>query len=463
MYEMYRLMAIAKYDDRYVIPKAHVEQAHELEEIGCSLDFDEGPGMYDSGPFGEASGRPVPVAVETFHALKQRQTSDDAPPATRSCAAGSTCSTGTATARPTGLFPPTATDAAVSEPMRPLGTRRHARGRPPGRVVVPRLPRRRARSTGCRCSRAAARRAGRRRRGALDPAPRRTSRATPLRRPRSATTSRSSTCRASTRSTCPTGPTATPGGAARCWPVQGGATGPAASSSTPRGELPDYLPMVLEFAAVADPDGGRGAAAGVPAEPRAAAVRAARGRARRTPTWSPPSARRCPGLARRPGRGAWRWLDGPPTETVGLEPYDPRLLPLHRSAAREPRWTSCSGESCPTWCSRCSSAARSGATATTSSAGRRARRSSTSRGCCGSARRCSTSGILVVFIGHVGGLVIPESWTEAVGISEEHVPLQRAALRRHRGLLHAGRHRDPDLPAAHDRAGLHGHHHATTR
>lgn len=27
-------------------------------------------------------------------------------------------------------------------------------------------------------------------------------------------------------------------------------------------------------------------------------------------------------------------------------------------------------------------------------------------------------GILVVFIGHVGGLVIPESWTEAVGISE---------------------------------------------
>jgi nitrate reductase gamma subunit len=27
-------------------------------------------------------------------------------------------------------------------------------------------------------------------------------------------------------------------------------------------------------------------------------------------------------------------------------------------------------------------------------------------------------GILIVFIGHVGGLVIPESWTEAVGVSE---------------------------------------------
>ena len=78
LYEMYRLMAIAKYADRYVIPTAHVERAHELEEIACSLDYDEGPGMYESGPFGEASGRPAPVAVETFNALKQRQTSESA-------------------------------------------------------------------------------------------------------------------------------------------------------------------------------------------------------------------------------------------------------------------------------------------------------------------------------------------------------------------------------------------------
>lgn len=76
MYEMYRLMALAKYDERYVIPTAHAEQAHNLEEMGCSLDFEEGPGMYESGPVGEASGRPVPVAVETFHALRQRQESD---------------------------------------------------------------------------------------------------------------------------------------------------------------------------------------------------------------------------------------------------------------------------------------------------------------------------------------------------------------------------------------------------
>jgi nitrate reductase beta subunit len=78
IYDMYRLMAIAKYEERYVIPTAYQEQAHDLEEMGCSLDFDDGPGMYESGPFGEASGRPTPVAVETFNALRQRQSSDGA-------------------------------------------------------------------------------------------------------------------------------------------------------------------------------------------------------------------------------------------------------------------------------------------------------------------------------------------------------------------------------------------------
>ncbi|WP_110182987.1 nitrate reductase subunit beta [Nocardioides solisilvae] len=78
MYDMFRLLAIAKYEDRYVIPSAHAEQAHALEELAteCSLEFDGGPGMYDSGPFGEGSGRPVPVAVENFQMLKDRQTSD---------------------------------------------------------------------------------------------------------------------------------------------------------------------------------------------------------------------------------------------------------------------------------------------------------------------------------------------------------------------------------------------------
>ena len=78
IYRMYRLMAIAKYDERYVIPTAHLEQAEKLEETACALDYEDGPGMFDSSAFGEASGRPAPVSVETFHALRHRQTGDRA-------------------------------------------------------------------------------------------------------------------------------------------------------------------------------------------------------------------------------------------------------------------------------------------------------------------------------------------------------------------------------------------------
>ncbi|MFJ2619773.1 nitrate reductase subunit beta [Glutamicibacter sp. NPDC087344] len=74
--EMYRLLAIAKYEERYVIPAAHAEQAHDLEEMGCSLDFEDGPGMGGAGPFGSSSGASVPVAVENFQSLKNRQTAD---------------------------------------------------------------------------------------------------------------------------------------------------------------------------------------------------------------------------------------------------------------------------------------------------------------------------------------------------------------------------------------------------
>ncbi len=80
MHALYRLLAIAKYEDRYVIPKAHSESARSLEELACALDYDGSPGMYESGPFGEASGRPMPVAVETFHALQQRQHSESIVP-----------------------------------------------------------------------------------------------------------------------------------------------------------------------------------------------------------------------------------------------------------------------------------------------------------------------------------------------------------------------------------------------
>ncbi len=78
VYDMYRLLAIAKYDERYVIPPAHAEQAHALEELAteCSLDYEGGPGMGGSGPFGEGSGGTTPIAVENFHMLKDRQTTD---------------------------------------------------------------------------------------------------------------------------------------------------------------------------------------------------------------------------------------------------------------------------------------------------------------------------------------------------------------------------------------------------
>jgi nitrate reductase / nitrite oxidoreductase, beta subunit len=103
--EMYRLLAIAKYEERYVIPTAYEGDAHHLEEVGCSLDVDGGPGMLGSGPFGEASGRPMPVSVETFHALRTRQTSDDvADPETPGARVNLLNWDGKG--RPPGLFPP---------------------------------------------------------------------------------------------------------------------------------------------------------------------------------------------------------------------------------------------------------------------------------------------------------------------------------------------------------------------
>jgi len=78
MYDMYRLLALAKYDERYVIPPAHAEQAHALEELAteCALDYEGGPGMVASGPFGEGSGTPTPIAVENFTMLRTRQSAD---------------------------------------------------------------------------------------------------------------------------------------------------------------------------------------------------------------------------------------------------------------------------------------------------------------------------------------------------------------------------------------------------
>ena len=80
-------------------------EAHQLEELGCSLDVDGGPGMVGSGPFGEASGRPVPVSVETFHALRDRQTSDQIADPGRPGARINLLNWD-GKGRPDGLFPP---------------------------------------------------------------------------------------------------------------------------------------------------------------------------------------------------------------------------------------------------------------------------------------------------------------------------------------------------------------------
>ena len=80
MYDMFRLLAIAKYNERYVIPTAHSEQAHSLEELAtdCPVTGFDDELLDESGPFGEGSGRGAntPVAVENFKMLQQRQTSE---------------------------------------------------------------------------------------------------------------------------------------------------------------------------------------------------------------------------------------------------------------------------------------------------------------------------------------------------------------------------------------------------
>ena len=109
------------------------------------------------------------------------------------------------------------------------------------------------------------------------------------------------------------------------------------------GELPDYLPMVLEFAARVDVDAGRALleeyrpsielvriALQERQSPYAAAVVAV---CATLPGESPPDRAAVMAMAGASGP--------PPPESVGLEPYDPRLLPLqpipsHQRAGARP-------------------------------------------------------------------------------------------------------------------------------
>jgi nitrate reductase / nitrite oxidoreductase, beta subunit len=82
MEDMYRLLAVAKYDDRFVIPSAHAEFAGDLsiQQGSCGLDFAGGPGSCGADHVHEhASAGANAMSVEDFHLR-----SKDAPPVTSS-------------------------------------------------------------------------------------------------------------------------------------------------------------------------------------------------------------------------------------------------------------------------------------------------------------------------------------------------------------------------------------------
>ena len=70
---MYRLLAIADYEDRYVIPLAHAELGERLmqEQGSCGLDFAGGPGNCGAvDPRPDTSSPHVPYDGEQFHLIE---------------------------------------------------------------------------------------------------------------------------------------------------------------------------------------------------------------------------------------------------------------------------------------------------------------------------------------------------------------------------------------------------------
>jgi nitrate reductase delta subunit len=101
------------------------------------------------------------------------------------------------------------------------------------------------------------------------------------------------------------------------------------------GELPDYLPMVLEFAAVADPEAGEA----LLREYRPSLELLRLGLVDDATPYADLLVAVCatlPGPSPADRAAVQAMVDGPPTETVGLEPYDPRLLPLADARVQEP-------------------------------------------------------------------------------------------------------------------------------
>lgn len=69
--DMYRLLALAKYDERYVVPTSYTGSTpHDGATSGCSLDGDGGPGMMPGRDFD----------ADTFHAPPPNSRRDPPPP-----------------------------------------------------------------------------------------------------------------------------------------------------------------------------------------------------------------------------------------------------------------------------------------------------------------------------------------------------------------------------------------------
>jgi nitrate reductase beta subunit len=66
--EMYQVMAIANYEDRFVIPSTHREYAENTFDMkgGCGFSFGNGcsDGSTETSLFGGTKKRTIPIAVE---------------------------------------------------------------------------------------------------------------------------------------------------------------------------------------------------------------------------------------------------------------------------------------------------------------------------------------------------------------------------------------------------------------
>ena len=273
--DMYRLLAIAKYDERYVIPPAHAEQAHSPGGAGHRVQ----PGL--RGRPGHGRLGPVRRGLRRHRPRSRWRTS-------RCCRTGRPADTiaGRRTTRPRPGQP--AELGRQGPPRRPVpaaaATTTGRRGAGPATAPTAR-PRRRCRAPApvawqaARCCSATPTselaRAVPACCAAASPASCRAGR--PSRSARSSTTSSRRRCRELARRLrrdlrppapllpvpdllrARRHPQARHGAAA----VQDRPTGPPASSS-PTASCPTTWPCVLEFAATGDPAAGRRAAAGAP-------------------------------------------------------------------------------------------------------------------------------------------------------------------------------------------------------